>query len=65
MFVKLCSYLSGVFLISLSIVFMVIYSNIFAFGASLCEYLVFIATKVECLSIFLGIILVVYSFKKG
>ncbi len=65
MFVKLCSYLGGVLLISISIVFMVMYSNIFSFGASFLEYLIFIATKVECLCMFLGIILVVYSFKKG
>lgn len=57
-------YILGVFLISLSFIFILLYTNLFSFGYTFFEFLTYIFTKLECLSLFVGIILVVCSFKK-
>ncbi len=40
------------------------YVNLLTLGYTFLEYFCFIMTKVECLLLFVGIILVMYSFKK-
>lgn len=57
-------YILGVFLISLSSIFILLYTNLFSFGYTFLEFLTYIFTKLECLCLFVGIILVVCSFKK-
>lgn len=54
----------GILLISIGGTFMWFYANLFTFGTTFFEYFCFIMTKVECLILFVGIILVMYSFKK-
>lgn len=50
---------------SISLTFLVMYSNLFALGYNFFEYLCFISTKLECLVGLLGILLVCCSFRKG
>lgn len=55
----------GIFLVSLSLMFLILYLNLFTIGYTFFEYLGYVASKVECLGGILGIILIVGSFKKG
>lgn len=50
-------------MISIALTFMILYTNVFTIGYTFLEYLLFIMTKIECLIIFLGILLVVRSLK--
>lgn len=45
-----------------SITFIIIYLNLLNMGYSFNEYLSFICTKYECISLIIGIILIVCSF---
>lgn len=58
-------YIAGIILTSIALTFLVLYSNLFAFGYSFLDYLLFVIKKLECLSIIPGIILVCCSFRKG
>lgn len=62
---RIITYILGIILMSISLSFLVMYSNLFALGYDLWAYICYITTKVECLIGILGIILVSSSFKKG
>lgn len=51
-------------MISISLTFMFLYTNLFLLGYSLLDYLKFIFTKVEVLCIFLGIFLIIKVYKE-
>lgn len=52
-------------MISIALVFAFLYTNLFTIGYTFLDYLGYIFKKPEFLQIFLGIILVAYSFRKG
>jgi hypothetical protein len=58
-------FILGVFLSAYSLMFFVIYLNLFKMGFTFFEYIKFIFTRLECLMIFLGIILIYLSLRKG
>ena len=61
---KLLLYIIGVFLVSLSICFMIIYLNLFTIGYTTLEYLKYIFSKGEIFLLILGIILIVVGVYK-
>ena len=62
---RIITYVFGIIIISISISFMYLYTNIMTIGLNFFDYLLYICKRWECLMIFLGIILLVYSFKRG
>lgn len=58
-------FILGVFLSAYSLMFFVIYLNLFKMGFTFFKYIKFIFTRLECLMIFLGIILIYLSLRKG
>ena len=57
-------FILGIYLISVSISFIIIYLNLLSLGYSLMDYINFITRRYEVLSLFLGITLVVISLNK-
>lgn len=64
MLLKIFLFLTGIFLTALSIMFIIMYSNLLIMGYSFFEYVNFIIRRVECLVIIIGIILIVLSMRK-
>lgn len=58
-------YVVGIFMISLGATFCFFYFNLLTLGYSFFDYLLFVLKKIECLQMFLGILLVWLSLKKG
>ena len=54
----------GIILCSTSIFFIIIYLNLFTMGYSFLEFVKFINTRVECLLLYVGIILIIYSLER-
>ena len=54
----------GIILCSISIFFLIIYLNLFTMGYSFLEFVKFINTRVECLLLYIGIILIIYSLER-
>ena len=64
MILKVIMFFVGIYLISKSITFMIIYLNLLKNGYNFLEYVNFISKRVEILIIFLGIFLVYLSIRK-
>ena len=58
-------YLVGLFLTIFGMTFLMLYSELFLIGYNLKEFMVFISKRVECLSLFPGIIIISYVVWKG
>lgn len=65
MILRILLYIIGILIISISLSYMYLYTNLFTIGYTFKEYLFYILTRYECLMIILGIIIVVVSFRKG
>lgn len=65
MLLKLLLFILGIYLVSLSITFIIIYLNLLNQGYNFMEYVQFIIRRPEILSIFLGLFLIFISFRKG
>lgn len=61
---KLILRLTGILMTSYGLMFIIIYLNLLKMNYTFIEYLVYILTHAECLIIFMGIILIVISFRK-
>ena len=61
---KLLLGLTGIFITSYSLMFIIVYLNLLNMGYSFIEYLKYIFTHTECLLIFLGILLIYISQRK-
>jgi len=58
-------YLLSISLMSYGLIFIMIYTNLFSFGYPFIDYITFIMTNLDCISFFIGlIILVMLSIKK-
>lgn len=57
--------LVGILITSYSLMFIIIYLNLLNMNYSLIDYILYILTHIECLIIFLGIILIIISLRKG
>lgn len=58
-------FLLGLSLMVIGFTFMIIYLNLLSFGYSIGEYLVYIMTRIECIIVIVGLIMVILSlFRK-
>lgn len=64
MFKKIIMFICGIIITSYSLMFIIIYLNLLKMGYSIIEYLKYIFTHLECLMIFVGILLIILSLKK-
>ena len=64
-YVRIFTYILGIIIVSISLSFIYLYTNVLTIGLTFGDYLLYISKKWECLMLFLGIILLVYSFRKG
>lgn len=55
----------GIILTSFGLTNIIIYLNLFSLGYSFSNYVNYIFRRWECLVLFLGILLIIVSFKKG
>ncbi len=62
---KIISFLLGINICAISIMYDLIYLNLLKMGFSILDYLKYIFTRLECLIIFLGIGLIIYSLRKN
>lgn len=59
------SLLIGIFLTSISLFFLILYTNLLTMGYSFLEFVQFISTRLECLLFILGLIIILFSFERG
>jgi len=62
---RIFCFILGIIITSSSLMYIVIYLNLLRMGYTLIEYVKYTLTHFECLKIFIGIILILLSFKKG
>ena len=62
---KIIMFLSGIFITSYSLMFIIIYLNLLKMGYNFLEYLKYVFTHFECLMIFIGIFLIIISLRKN
>ena len=68
MFIRILIYIIGIILASTGLTFIIIYLNLINMGYTFLEYVNFIIRRLECLNLFIGIILILISLlvkKKG
>ena len=65
MFNKALLFLTGFGLMVVGFTYIIMYFNLFAMGYSIIDYLCFIITKLECLVLVVGLILIIISIYKG
>jgi len=54
----------GIFFITISLFFSLLYLNLFSFGYNILKYVYFISSRIECLLFLPGGLLVFFSLKK-
>lgn len=64
MFKKIIFFIVGIFITSYALMFFIIYLNLLKMGFTFIKYIKYVFSRVECLMIFLGILLILISFKK-
>lgn len=57
-------FLLGIFISSISLMFIIIYLNLLKMGFTLYEYIKYILTHFECIMLIFGILLINISLKK-
>ena len=65
MILRIILYIIGILIISTSLAYMYLYTNLFTIGYNFKDYLFYIVKRWECIMIILGIIIIVIAFKKG
>ena len=55
----------GFILTTIGFFYFIVYSNLFTFGYSFKEYLIFMASNMKNYTLLLGIILLLVAFRKG
>ena len=61
---KIIYFFVGVLLVSISIVFFILYLNLFVIGYNLLEYLLFCFKRIECLLFIPGILILYFKYIK-
>lgn len=61
---RLILYILGIIIISISMTFIYLYTNLFTLGYTFFDYIVYIIKRWECLMMIVGIILVGYSMRR-
>ena len=62
---KITLFILGILITSYSLMFIIIYLNLIKMGYSFFDYIKYVFTKIECLSLIIGIILICLSFRKN
>ena len=55
----------GIIITSSALMYIVIYLNLLRMGYSMLDYVKYVLSSIECTKIFIGIILIILSLKKG
>ena len=58
MFLRIIIFLFGIILTVIGIMSLILYLNLLSFGYSFLEYVNFIIRKFECISLFIGLIII-------
>lgn len=61
---KIVMFIMGILISGYSLMFYIIYLNLLKMDFSFIDYIKYIFSRVECLSLFLGIILIVLSLRR-
>lgn len=61
---KIILILISIFMLSFSLFFLIIYLNLLTFGYSFFDYVHFISRRLECMMFFIGILILIYCFKR-
>ena len=61
---RILAYILGIIIISISISFMYLYTNVMAIGFTFADYLLYISKRWECWMVFAGVFLLIFSFKE-
>ncbi len=62
---RIIAFLLGVYLLSIGVLFTIVYLNLLTMGYSIKEYILFIITRYEVLTSLIGILLITLAMKKG
>lgn len=62
---KILFFILGIYLCSISLMFIVIYLNLLKMNYTLIQYLKYIVTHIECLVFIVGVILIKISLKRS
>jgi hypothetical protein len=60
----LISLIFGIFISSIGLMFLILYTNLFTLGYSFLDFVKFIITRFECLLFLIGIIIILFSMKE-
>lgn len=60
---KIIMFILGILITAYSLMFNIIYLNLFKMGYDLKKYIIFVIAHFECMLIFIGIFLIILSFK--
>ncbi len=61
---RVCGFILGIFLCSMSLAYIILYLNLLSMGYSFLEYGKFIIRRIECNSFLLGIFCIYLSVKR-
>lgn len=62
---RIIYFILGIIITSSALMYIVIYLNLLRMGYSMLDYVKYILSSIECTKIFIGIILIILSLKKG
>lgn len=62
---RIICFILGIIITSSALMYIVIYLNLVRMGYSMLDYVKYVFSSIECTKIFIGIILIILSLKKG
>ena len=62
---RIIYFILGIIITSSALTYIVIYLNLLRMGYSMLDYVKYVLSSIECTKIFIGIILIILSLKKG
>lgn len=62
---RIIYFILGIIITSSALMYIVIYLNLLRMGYSMLDYIKYVLSSIECTKIFIGIILIILSLKKG
>ena len=62
---RIIYFILGMIITSSALMYIVIYLNLLRMGYSMLDYVKYVLSSIECTKIFIGIILIILSLKKG
>ena len=62
---RILYFILGIIITTSALMYIVIYLNLLRMGYSMLDYVKYVLSSIECTKIFIGIILIILSLKKG